>query len=69
MTKFSILLEDGSLLKDVLIKIGSKYAKNNADVYWFVKSCPFIEVYRDDETYFCKIDVNDIYYYTISEKY
>ena len=38
MTQFILILEDGSLYKNVFIKIGRFFAKNNSEIYWYFQN-------------------------------
>ena len=48
MTQFILILEDGSLYKNVFIKIGRFFAKNNSEIYWDLKENDYIEIFRID---------------------
>ena len=48
MTQFILILEDGSLYKNVFIKIGRFFAKNNSEIYWYLKENDYIEIFRID---------------------
>lgn len=69
MTKFHVILEDGTLFKGVFIKMGSKFAKTNAELYWYTRTHQTIEIYRNEKTLIGEIDIKDIYYFTTSKNY
>ena len=69
MTKFTIILEDGSLYKEVLVKIGKFYAKTNADIYWYLRENREIQIMNEKgDTPIC-IRKKEIYYFTSSNNY
>lgn len=48
MTQFVILLEDGSLYKNVFVKIGRFFAENNSEIYWYLKENDNIEIFSNE---------------------
>ena len=48
MTQFVIILEDGTLYKNVYVKIGKFFATTNADIYWYLKEFNQIEIFSND---------------------
>ena len=83
MTEFVIILEDGTLYKDVFIKVGKKFAESNSDIYWYLREHSSIEIFNIENITFSdmkkknlletikpeKISKNEIYYFTTSKKY
>ena len=85
MTEFTILLENGSLYKNVLVKIGRFFAHTNAEIYWYLKEHNNIEIYQINNTDFYDIKLttqfiidnftpitiykDTIYYFTTSLNY
>lgn len=69
MTEFTIILEDGSLYKNVLVKLGNVYAKTNADIYWYLKENKEIQVFANQGEFSVFINKKDIYYFTTSKQY
>lgn len=67
MTKFTIILEDGSIYKDVLIKLGTFYAKTNSDIYWYLRENNEIEIIKNKKS--IPIEKEQIYYFTLANNY
>ncbi len=67
MTKFTIILEDGSIFKDVCVKMGRTYANTNSDIYWYLRENNELELVKNSKSIF--INKNNIYYFTLSKNY
>lgn len=70
MTEFTIILEDGTLYKNVFVKLENVFAKTNEDIYWFLKRDKKIQVFinkANDSDIF--VGKKEIYYFTTSKQY
>lgn len=67
MAKFTVILEDGSVYKDVFIKTGKFFANTNSDIYWYLRENKEIEIIKEERTIPIKKD--NIYYFTLSSNY
>ena len=48
MTQFVIILENGTLYKNIIIKLGRFFAETNSDIYWYLKENKQIEIYYNE---------------------
>ena len=61
MTQFVIILQDGSLYKNVFVKTGRFFAQNNSDIYWYLKENESIEIFTSkNNKYLTKDDLKTI---------
>lgn len=70
MTEFTIILEDGTLYKNVFVKLENIFARTNEDIYWFLRRNKKIQIFinqTDDSDIF--ISKKEIYYFTTSKQY
>lgn len=60
MTQFVIILEDGTLYKNVYVKIGKFFAETNADIYWYLKEFKEIEIFNNNLNKFSNIEFSTL---------
>lgn len=66
---FHILLQCGCLYKNVKVLTEQGFATSTSDVYWILKSKGFIYVTSNVSKPPEKIELKDIYYFCVSNKY
>ena len=67
MTQFVIILQDGSLYKNVFVKIGRFFAQNNSDIYWYLKENESIEIFTSKNNKY--LTKGGVFYYGKNHKF